>query len=156
MRCDRALPACSNCVNRGDITTCSYTSRKPDSRTKPQPSPDLSETAHGKIDRLERLVLTLLKNQQQTQGQVDKYVDAENDEEYDHADMDKSDQESHGKPGPINQRTTTGLVNSSTAIKISADYKQCLSIDEAHWALLLNEVRDTKDSRLFLTRQIDW
>lgn len=153
------MPACSNCVNRGEITACCYVSRKPESRVKPQQSLDLSEPVQRKIDHLERLVHTLLKNHQYTQGQIDtpsSYIDAENDENDIPVDTDKSDLEHYAEPGSTNRRTTTGLVNLNDAIKISADYKQSLSVDEAHWALLLNEVRDATCSLLFLTKQTDW
>lgn len=39
--------------------------------------------------------------------------------------------------------TTTSLRPSQNEIQISADHGQRRSVDEAHWALLLNEVRVT-------------
>ena len=114
-----------------------------------QQSLELSEAAQKKVDHLERLVRSLLESQQSTQGQVEtpsSCMDVENDEKDDEAD-NRSEHESHVEPRTPNQSTTAGQAYLNTPIKIGADYKQSLSIDEAHWALLLNEVRNIGSSQ---------
>ena len=140
LRCDRALPACGNCVNRGDITICSYVSRKPEARAKPQELPDLSDSAQARIDHLEQLVLTLLKNSQSAQNQVhtpSTSVDAGPDGNFEEADADHRERDEYGN---TDNRTTTILAGSGTASSINFDLKERLSVNEAHWVLLLNEV----------------
>ena len=147
LRCDRALPACGNCVNRGDITACCYVSRKPEPRPKPQELSNLSDSAQARIDHLEQLVLTLLKNSRSTQNQVrtpSTSVDANPDGNLEEADADHHERDEHGN---TDKQTTTILAKSGAVISISSDLKERLSVNEAHWALLLNEVRDTSSLR---------
>lgn len=132
MRCDRALPACGNCVNRGDITACYYVSQRSESY-QPSNQPD---NAQARIDHLEQLVLTLLKNNRSEQNQINTpstSVDVQN--EHNHEEIDLTNE---GKEDEI-ERTTTALPKSNI-ININADHKERLSVNEAHWAMLLNQV----------------
>lgn len=143
LRCDRALPACGNCVNRGDITACCYVPRKSETRTKPQEPSSLSDTAQSRIDHLESLVLTLLKNDQQRQRQVEtpsSCIEVGNDGNDEDGDVENNGSESHGDTQSTDKQMTTSVTGSHTAINIGADHKQSLSVDDGHWALLLNEV----------------
>jgi hypothetical protein len=140
LRCDRALPACGNCVNRGDITACCYVPRKSETRSKPQEPPNLSDAAQARIDHLESLVLSLLKSDQRRQRQVEtpsSCIEIENDaneDEENHASEAQQDTPVSDKQMP------TSVARPSPALNISADHKQSLSVDDGHWALLLNEV----------------
>ncbi|MCJ1472177.1 hypothetical protein MMC13_000824, partial [Lambiella insularis] len=147
LRCDRALPACGNCVNRADITACCYVPRESAPGTKSQDVSSLSDNAQGRIDHLERLVLTLLKGQKESQAQVATPASSEatnNVGHYDPAGHNDTDQEKDEGLDNIHEEPTTSFVRPNSAIKINADYKQSLSVDEAHWSLLLNEIRDVR------------
>jgi len=152
LRCDRALPACGNCVNRGDITACRYDSRRAESRPELPASSDPSYSAQARIDHLEQLVLTLLKESRSTQNQVNSSparIDARLDGRLTEADANDHERDKHGATGPPDKQTTTALARSGTVININTDYKERLSVDEAHWTLLLNEVRGTGTPYLF-------
>lgn len=146
LRCDRALPACGNCVNRGDITACCYVARKPEARSRPEELSLVSDRAQARIDHLEQLVLTLLKTSRSKQNQVntpstsvdvDVDVDVDADVTLEEADVDHYNE--RDAPGTDNQ-TTTISTRPVTVINITSDLKERLSVNEAHWALLLNEV----------------
>lgn len=125
LRCDRAVPACGNCVNRGDITLCCYVARKPETRPNPQ---DISDSSQARIDHLEQLVHMLLKNTQSLHNQISS---PSTSIDHDHRGYDEGD---HGD--------TTILAEPGTVINITSEFRERLSVNEAHWALLLNEVRD--------------
>lgn len=138
------MPACGNCVNRGEITACCYVARKAESRTKSQESSVPADAGQDRIDRLEQLVFTLLKNGQHSQRQVNtpsSGIDVDHDTISDNIFVETSDQEHLGVSGVHDKRATDSLAGSNTVITIGADFKQPAS-DEAHWALLLNEVCD--------------
>lgn len=124
LRCDRAVPACGNCVNRGDITLCCYVARKPEIRPNPQ---DVSDSSQARIDHLEQLVHMLLKNTQSLQNQISSPSTS-----IDH-DLHEDDEGDQGE--------TTILAEPGTVINITSEFRERLSVNEAHWALLLNEVR---------------
>ncbi|KAF2159002.1 hypothetical protein M409DRAFT_34931, partial [Zasmidium cellare ATCC 36951] len=71
LKCDRGLPACSNCVHRGNITACQYASARPSTPTRQSSSPSTSDVvppevlgpALNKLANLERIVLELVSNQ---------------------------------------------------------------------------------------------
>ncbi len=144
LRWDRALPACGSCINRGESTACCYAARKTDFRPKPQEPSTLSEAGQDRIDRLERLVLALLKNGRQSprQGETPSTgVDIDHDTTSDQTFVESHDQEYFGgDPGLHNTIVTPPLSFSHTVIGNGADCKKSGSMDEAHWALLLNEV----------------
>jgi hypothetical protein len=138
-------------VNRGEITECTYVPRKAERRSDPQESSlDLSKTAQDKIDNLERIVRMLLENQQKTQEQ-NKSPSNPNDAEDgrgDHQNNCQNSQENLGDSEIPSSQTTIGLFHPSPPIKIDAVHEQRRTLDEAHWALLLNEVRNTFDHAL--------
>jgi len=147
LRCDRALPACGNCVNRGDITSCCYVPRKSDSRTKLQETSSLSDAAQARIDQLESLVFTLLKNDQQRQRQVEtpsSRIEVENSRNGE-GEIEHEESDCPVVTHETDKRVESGVTRSQSAINIGADYKQSLSVDDGHWSLLLNEVRRVPD-----------
>jgi hypothetical protein len=145
MRCDRALPACANCVNRGDITTCRYVPRKNDSRLRDSVSGPIafSKNAQERFDHLEKLVLDLVKNQKHPQAFIEtppSILSA-----YDRGKCNDVDEAAVGE-GDVSQHEVVPAGDESTqsplhrAVKISAEHKQRPSVDDAHWSLILNEV----------------
>ena len=132
-------------MNRGDVTACYYFSRKPEPRPKqPQPEPSslpVSDSGQARIDHLEQLVLTLLKETRSKQNQIhtpSTSIDADHDESLEDANADSG--RCDDASGPSETQTTTLRVRSGTVININSDYKERLSVDEAQWGLLLNEV----------------
>lgn len=94
-------------------------------------------------------MLTLIKSQQQTttQSQLNtppSCPGVENDAGTDQTDLESSYQEDHGGDAEADARRATSLAKLSPSIMIAADYKNGYSMDEAHWALLLSEVRDIR------------
>lgn len=133
------MPACGNCVNRGEITNCCYVARKNEVRAKPQAAsePSLDTATQGRIDHLEQLVLTLLKSQQRTQDSSDSISsigDAEDDVTCDRTSADT------GILRNIEQMATGELTKAGNTFQAAGNYKHSTAVDEAHWALLLNEV----------------
>jgi len=115
----------------------------------------LSNATQARIDHLEHLVHSLLNCHQYTQRLVDtpsSYIGAESGVDDGPPHVINSGKENHGVTEPKDKKTTTQAAKPSTTITINANYKQCLSVDQAHWALLLNEVRDINDSQPLLTR----
>jgi hypothetical protein len=145
MRCDRALPACANCVNRGDITTCRYVPRKNDSRLRDLASePEaFSKTAKERFDHLEKLVLSLVKNQNQPQYLIN--TPPSSTVAYDRGGGNHVS-EAVSNDGPDTQHEVAPADDhanrppSHPAVKISAEHTQRPSVDDAHWSLILNEV----------------
>ncbi|KAJ9635605.1 hypothetical protein H2204_005779 [Knufia peltigerae] len=142
LRCDRAVPACGNCVNRGEITSCCYVARKNEVRAKPQESQELSSTAtQSRIDHLEQLVLTLLKTQQRTRDSPDSI--SSNGEVEDSSIYDRIATDS-GILKTGEQRVTGRLVKASNASQAAGNHKHSTVVDEAHWTLLLNEIGEVR------------
>lgn len=155
LRCDRAVPACGNCVNRGEITSCCYVARKNEVRAKPQESQELSSTAtQSRIDHLEQLVLTLLKTQQRTRDSPDSI--SSNGEVEDSSIYDRIATDS-GILKTGEQRVTGRLAKASNASQAAGNHKHSTVVDEAHWTLLLNEVGMAICSfQCILNRFSDW
>ncbi|KPI40836.1 putative transcriptional regulatory protein [Cyphellophora attinorum] len=134
LKCDHALPACGNCVNRGDITACRYVPRKNEARATALQVSDLPGAAQAKIDNLERLLITFMSSQQQPKTLLDTPPGSSATESFD---VDGSGN------SPVRQ-TTFSSAAPETGLRISADYKQSSSVDHAHWALLLDEIEDVR------------
>lgn len=144
LKCDRALPACGNCLDRTEITDCRYVSRKAVTRTKLQASSELSGAAKDRIDHLEHLLLRLLNSQPRTLGPVDtlsNYSEKQNDPNFNQTIAQDSALRRDGDVRLNDETTMTSLPQAQNEIRICADHNQRLYVDEAHWALLLNEVR---------------
>ena len=137
-------------MNRGDITACYYFSRKPEPhpkqpRTKPS-SLAVSDSGQARIDHLEQLVLTLLKETRLKQNQIhtpSTSVDADHDESLEDANADHDRCVDACRPSET--LTSTLGVRSETVINPNADYKERLSVDGARWGMLLNEVGGSLD-----------
>ena len=158
LKCDRAIPACGNCVHRGDITDCRYASRK---TTLRKPSPELAElskTTQGRIDHLEHLVLTLLKDRGRDNRQLAtpaSFVHTEDGQSDNHRAMEDSHSEAY-TPTQGRHDAPTGDATSTPIINLSSDFRQPQALDETHWALLLNEVSGSNPVDHFVTGDIDW
>ncbi|KAJ9602582.1 hypothetical protein H2200_012775 [Cladophialophora chaetospira] len=81
-----------------------------------------SDSSQARIDHLEQLVHTLLKNTRSLQNQINSPSSID-DDDTDH---------------------TTILAKAGTVINISSEFKERLSVNEAHWALLLNEIGEVR------------
>ncbi|KAL2441829.1 hypothetical protein ABEF95_016648 [Exophiala dermatitidis] len=148
LKCDRDMPACGNCVNRGEITACCYVARKVASRPQPQGPSNPSDSAQCRIDHLEQLVLGLLENGQRNQGQTDTpsgRVEVDQHARSENPPMEPYDQDIVGERGSHNNaRVTPALPTSRTAFAIGANCKRSTAANEAHWALLLNEISEVR------------
>ena len=105
-----------------------------------------------RLDRLEHLMVTLLNNPLLNPGQVDPFSNHSQLQQDPNIHSTVAHQGLLGKSGggsDGNLRvanegdTTASLTPSENEIQISADHGQRRSVDEAHWALLLNEVSVT-------------
>lgn len=91
-------------------------------------------------------MLSLLKSDQQRQRQVEtpsSCIEVENDrnnEAEEEEEVDTRESESNQDMPSFDKHMTTSIATSNTSFNISADHKQSLSVDDGHWALLLNEV----------------
>lgn len=102
-------------------------------------------TAEVRIEHLEHLVLTLLKSHQDTQGRLHAASssiakDCTNDKQTNVINNDHESHANHAGSEANDMQTTTNLARSASIINTGAGYKQRFSVDEAHWAVLLNEV----------------
>jgi hypothetical protein len=152
LRCDHALPSCGQCVSRGDITACRYVRRKNEARgavSGPAAPPDA--TSASKIDNLERLLLNFVKGQQQNAPQDDAHFEQG-------ADDVSSPLEVYGaelQDAPSMTRNVPATSEASPTISIAADHRQASSVDQAHWALLMNEVSLIPISFLLMCKVTD-
>ena len=112
-------------------------------------SKEPSEPLQDRIDRLERLLVGFMSSQTKQnrnfeilnsptgQDTIEYSGDNGNSElTPQSADIEKSTLE-HGSSSVFGQRLSS---NSDSMVHINADYGQSPSLNEAHWALLLNEV----------------
>jgi len=137
LKCDRGLPACSNCVHRGDIVDCRYVSRNTGSHTAlPSTTPNLPEVVQRKLENLERLVLSLL-NENSSRVSTDPRS----------AQLSPRDHEesiSEARLNPEARRSDPGsnhLQHHINAQSCRDDHtEQRHSVDEARWASLFNEI----------------
>ena len=98
--------------------------------------------AQAKIEGLERLLLNFIETHQSNKTRLNTPLESM------HADNQSAQPMELSGSIPANQdeaRKSDGqaisrLSKSKATISINADYKQSLSVDQAHWALLLNEV----------------
>ncbi|KAK5032815.1 hypothetical protein LTS07_004225 [Exophiala sideris] len=90
----------------------------------------------------------MLKNQQSAERQVEtppSLFDADNDEHSTQSDINHSkEQDACSEHGSTDTRVSPGISVSTGPLKIGADHQDRSSVDEAHWAALLNEVGDVR------------
>ena len=129
-------------MHRDEITECTYVPRRTEarasSRAEPQQPLDLSKAAQLKIDKMEQMIRMLVKSQQSNQEQTES--------------LSSSGDAGHDRDGirpyvcrsPRRRVVDTAQASPErtvdVSINIDATHKQCRSLDEAHWALLLGEV----------------
>jgi hypothetical protein len=134
LRCDRALPACTSCVRRGDIASCSYQDRRPGTQRHWPSSHTSSGSAHARIDQLE----TLLRQMVENRGDVDLAAGRTATPQSCNAnDRDLEGQNSNGE-------TANGLDGRvggcQPPCQIQDDSRRDLGVGEARWDALLAEV----------------
>ncbi|KIW11636.1 hypothetical protein PV08_10938 [Exophiala spinifera] len=147
LKCDRNLPACGSCLRRGELVACTYASRQPNLRDCPQSSTRDPEQLQRKIDRLERLIVEFVENPRgNSAGSGIACVQTDRLDgsalrviapRVHHGDIDltiHAGQETVVEPDPVSVRT----------LKIDGHHPKSLSIDEAHWARLLNEIAEVR------------
>ena len=139
------MPACGNCVNRGDIAFCRYVPRKNDHRKPTSESTDLPKTDQERFDHLEDLVLTLLKSQTHMQSKLgtpsdNGEVHQKNKTDEENAPRTSKENSKDTETFHENMSTPAASSRASRTLTISADYNERPSVDDAHWGLLLNEV----------------
>lgn len=118
----------------------------------PQKSLTLPNNSQSRIDHLERLVRTLIENQRRTQEQAAAAagcLDLGSRRDVLRPGTNRIGKENGGSFDITDQTKASDVVNLTTSISISAAYEQARSSDEAHWAVLLNEVRNTTLSSSF-------
>lgn len=148
LKCDRALPACGSCVNRGEISTCDYASRKPDRVGRSQESKEPPNSAQDRIDHLEQLVLGLIQaNRTTTQPQVATPVSNDDVHTAERANLIGFQGNSSTISGDIDigYPGSPGFEASSGPVNVKAGHSQRVSIDTAHWDILLNDVRQASN-----------
>ncbi|KAK5705674.1 hypothetical protein LTR17_021454 [Elasticomyces elasticus] len=135
LKCDRTLPACGNCLHRGDIAACDYALRRTGPASNVQGTTDLTNGAQAQIDRLEKIVLALLKNSPSAPSYLatpSASVDAD-------ADLDASPEQpaandlDHDDSCDVNPQALK-------IAKLTFDAKERHSVNESQFSLLLNEV----------------
>ena len=144
LKCDRAVPACGNCVHREEVASCSYALRKTESSPRLQEPLETPAASQGRIDQLEQLVHMLMKERQHTQAfprsQASRPDDCVSIQSSDHTLLEPGEAELPENGQTDIYRHIGGSAKQSSFLDIKADYRQSRSIEEAHWALLLNEV----------------
>jgi hypothetical protein len=158
LRCDRALPACSNCLNRDEIGACSYVSRRPKEAPKSQDPQQDTKHLQNKIDRLEQLVLNFIGDNGDPRrlipgGSSDggMPIAQQKPEQTGELSDDEDEIETEVQIAAVSSPKELSVVSKSSMMKIHADYRQSHAIDEAHWAQLLNEVRSVSVLKIKLT-----
>lgn len=127
-------------MNRGDITECCYVPRKPGKRAEARERQDAApEIRNGdaRLERLERLVLSLAKHN----GIDDQALLHSSDSSVTRNKETSSSIERHTEL----QHLDTNLLDSratelNRVIQNPVSNNRCVSVDEAPWVTLLNEV----------------
>lgn len=144
LKCDRAVPACGNCVHREEVASCCYALRKTESSPRQQEALEMPTASQGRIDQLEQLVHMLMKERQHTQRPANSQTPRSDDgftiQSSDHNMLEAGEPESIETGEEEIHHRVQDSARQSTLLDIKADYRQSRSIEEAHWALLLNEV----------------
>ena len=145
-------------MHRGNITECRYVPpRKYDRCLGATESLGLPEDVQRKIDHLKSLVQSLMRNHRNAQGggtnlsvptlvEESRFFDHQTSFEY---------QVAHQQLGHVDFDTVPNAVGSGPTMKIDATYGRHRSIDEAHWALLLSEVRSPSTHQTILISTLD-
>jgi len=134
------VPACTNCVHRGDIVECSYNPRNHqiDGRPPRSPAQPLDRSAQDKLDHLERLVVGLLEEKRVGDQVATPANTLDASSTADHSFVLESFQDA----GPQHNTEARAVAsNSSPGISLCGNDEPRQSIDEARWASLLNGVR---------------
>lgn len=145
LKCNRTNP-CENCVRRGDGGGCTYAmpgTRKRSAQT--QASSASPDDMQNRIDRLEKLVLSLMTNGSQSAGpaaaaaaisrtttaevsplsQQPQNVDQEDN------DMQKDDDD---------DSDVDSVANSFGILKVDNENRKSMYIGDSHWHLILSDV----------------
>jgi hypothetical protein len=143
LRCDRSLPACSSCLNRGEITACSYASRTSHEYDGIQKPLDSSEVAQKRIEDLEKLVLMVLENRRLESGEVGTRATCNDAVAMDtaHSKLISAVDVRRSNSRHIHGHARKDQIEGSRKpAQIRADFAQRHSVDDGYWTLLLEQV----------------
>lgn len=133
------MPACSNCVHRGDIIECSYARQDHPAVARSSRSPnDLPRNAQDKLDHLERLVVSLLDEKRASEQVATPSTTNGSSSlaRHDRAPVIEADNER-----PSDEVCDRIDSTSISAASLCADNSELRwSVNEARWASLLNGV----------------
>ncbi|KAK5170545.1 uncharacterized protein LTR77_005133 [Saxophila tyrrhenica] len=144
LRCDRGVPACSNCVHRGDIIACSYAQRsRPTSGQPPRsPASGLDRNAQDKLDQLEKLVVSLFDEKRNANQVVTPASTRDAGSSDGHVVSFDSQQAPERSSG---ETPRSVLSDSSAGAGLCGSSEPRWSVDEARWASLMNGINDVRD-----------
>lgn len=118
-----------------------------------EPSQQNSDQLQSKIDRLEHLVLSFIGNASEagkqsstTTARINGVEDAEFALSPSVPDQEMGLNGASSHEVPVDDTWQDRVDRDAATMKIDADYKHSISIDEAHWAQLLNGVRVVPES----------
>lgn len=155
LRCDHALPSCGQCVSRGDITSCHYVRRKNEARravAEPTAASGAASASASKIDNLERLLLNFIKSQRQGSSMPDEQSEHAEDDACSPLQFPVERPQHARRQATSITRHVTATPDVNPTISIAADHRRSSSVNQAHWALLMNEVSVPKPSLLLVQR----
>jgi hypothetical protein len=142
LRCDRARPACGSCVHRGEITSCAYDNppggENVCERKDTAIGPDM--IAEDRIEKLERLVQTLIERRSQQSDSGVASLDVPDDEGFE---MPVDPLLQTEEPGPGEDSVGGSTVRPSRSLfSTHTDHAHTRPADDGRWTRLLSEVRD--------------
>lgn len=135
LKCDRALPACSSCLARSDISSCTYQHRRPGTQRHWPLSHTSSTSTHARIDQLESLLRKAIEkcSSQNVASVLDPLSQS--------CDTTPTNVLAYGSGNPIMTIQLDEHLNLDDVLRIQDDSKQSSSTDGGHWDALLGRVR---------------
>ncbi|EER29738.1 Fungal specific transcription factor, putative [Coccidioides posadasii C735 delta SOWgp] len=148
LKCNRAVP-CENCVKRGDALSCTYA--QPNARRRNHGSQlqlGTPDDMQSRIDRLESLVLSLMRNGSQSTGAAPVREGRSGDPGF----SSLHDRHSSGLSGDDREATardeesdTEQVTKSFGIMKVDAQNQKSYYVSEAHWTSILNDIVEVKN-----------
>ncbi|EAS33271.3 C6 transcription factor [Coccidioides immitis RS] len=148
LKCNRAVP-CENCVKRGDALSCTYA--QPNARRRNHGSQlqlGTPDDMQSRIDRLESLVLSLMRNGSQSTGAAPVREGRSGDPGF----SSLHDRHRSGLSGDDREATardeesdTEQVTKSFGIMKVDAQNQKSYYVSEAHWTSILNDIVEVKN-----------